>query len=278
MGHHRRTAALFGPTSASRRDGPALLVESEDFRSESIFRCSRIPRRPSSGSTSAERPAPTAAEAVAAAPIPAGVPRVPSPPDHFGPPDLASRDSGSSPTRRRCPSSDSTDRPGTSGCWALAGAPPGPRDRSHRSVRRPIKPTRHPPTGSQTAEPKVSFALRSPSPKDFAWTAIRASTEPHSCVRPTTSNAGDAGGAVVACLRHPSQEYRQGRAARRHQTRLQRSRERRRARVAFHADPVAIFIATRGTNSTTLRIASPDHEVSAESASACDSSPKWPTS
>ena len=137
------------------------------FRSESIFRCSRIPKRWRSGSTSAGPQAPTAREAVAAAPTAAGAPRVPNRPDQTGLPDVASRGSDSSPSQRRCSSPGPMDHPGTSDSRAQGPEPPGPRGWGRRPVRKRTKPTRHPSARSWTAEPTVSFALRSPSPKNF---------------------------------------------------------------------------------------------------------------
>jgi hypothetical protein len=131
-------------------------------RPESISRCSRIPKHRWSGSTSAEPQAPTAAAVAAAAPTPVRAPRAPSPPDHFGLPDLASRGSDSSPSRRLCPSPGPTDQLGTSDCWAQGRGPPEPRGR--QLARNRTTPTRHPPARCQSAE---STALPSPSPKNF---------------------------------------------------------------------------------------------------------------
>ena len=134
-------------------------------RPGSISRCSRIPNHWQSGSTSAEPRAPTAGEVAAAGPTAAGAPRVPSPPDHVSLLDLASRGSYASPSCRRCPSPGSTDRPGTSDNRAREPGPRWPRGSGRRPVRKRPKPTRHPPARSYTAEPTVSFALQSPSPK-----------------------------------------------------------------------------------------------------------------
>jgi hypothetical protein len=146
-------------------------------RSESTFRCSRIPKHWQSGSTSAEPRAPTAVEVAAAAPTPAAVPRAPSPPDHFGLADLASRGSDSSPSRRRCASQDPIGHLGTSDCWAQGPGPPVPRGRGRQPVRKRTKPTRHPAARSWSAEPTVSFAWQSPSPKDFPETGIQARSD-----------------------------------------------------------------------------------------------------
>ena len=144
-------------------------------RSPSIFRCSRIPNHWQSGSTSAGPQAPTAVEVAAAAPTAAAVPRGPSPPDHPGLPDLASHGSDSSPSCRCCPSPGPSDHPGTSESWAQG--PPGPRGRGRRAVRKPTMPTPRRAARSQTAEPTVSFALQSPSPKNFPETRIQASND-----------------------------------------------------------------------------------------------------
>jgi hypothetical protein len=129
-----RADFLPGLTSSLRRG----------VRPGSIFRCSRIPNHWQSGSTSAEPRAPTAGEVAAAAPTAAGAPRVPSPPDRFGLPDLASRGSDSSPS---C-SPGSIDHLGTSDSWARGPGPRGPRGRGRRRVRKRTKPTRHPPARS----------------------------------------------------------------------------------------------------------------------------------
>lgn len=95
--------------------------------------------------------------------MPARAPRVPHPPDHSDLPGLAKRGNDSNPSRRRCPSPDSTDHPGTSD-WSARG-PPAPTGR--RPVRAHTKRTPHPPARSQTGEAAVSFASQSPSPKDL---------------------------------------------------------------------------------------------------------------
>ena len=142
-------------------------------RPESISRCSRIPKHRWSGSTSAEPQAPTAPALAAAAPTPARAPRVPSPPDHFGLPDLASHGSDSSPSRRLCPIPRPIDHLGTSDCWAQGPGPPERRGRQlarNRTTRKRLPPAR-----CQTAE---SIALTSPSLKNFPWTAIKQSVIP----------------------------------------------------------------------------------------------------
>ena len=144
-------------------------------RPESIFRCSRIPKHWQSGSTSAEPQAPTTAGVAAAAPIPAEVPRAPT---QVGLPHLASRGSDSSPSRRRRPSPGPIDHLGTSDWWAQGPGPPGPKGPYRRPVRNPSTPARPPPTHSQTAEPTVSFALQSPSPKDFPATGTKQAVIP----------------------------------------------------------------------------------------------------
>jgi hypothetical protein len=89
----------------------------------------------------------------------AGVPRVPSPPG----PDLASRGTDSSPSGSCCPRLGPIADRGTSGCWAREPGPPG---RYRRPDPKRTKPARSPPTCQYTAEPTVSFALPSPSPKN----------------------------------------------------------------------------------------------------------------
>jgi len=142
-------------------------------RPESILCCSKIPNHWRSGSTSAERQAPTAVEVAAASPKAAGGPTVPNPPDHSGLPDLASRGSGSSPSRKLRPTPSSIDHQGTNGSWAQRAGPRRPRAPGPQAVRKQTPPTHLPPAGSWIVEPALSFGLQSPSPKNFLRRAFK---------------------------------------------------------------------------------------------------------
>jgi hypothetical protein len=101
----------------------------------------------------------------AAAPTQGAGPRVPSPLDQTGLPDVASRGSDSNPSPTRCPTRGPTDHLGTSARSAQGPGPPGPTGR--QPVRKRTTPAHHPRARSLTAEPTVSFASESPSPKNF---------------------------------------------------------------------------------------------------------------
>jgi hypothetical protein len=106
-------------------------------------------------------------QVAAAAPTAAGVPRVPSPPV----PDLASRGTDSSPSGSWCPRPGPIADQGTSGCWVRE---PGPLVRHRRPARKRRRPARYPPI----AEPAVSRALPSPSPKNGRPGASPLDVEP----------------------------------------------------------------------------------------------------